>query len=81
MDASIQPDEKILALTRADHERTEAYLNTVVGKVDEDVSGRTGRLEDNPLVELINRVQMHYGQADVGLATCSPPAPTSRRAR
>lgn len=69
MDASIQPDEKILALTRADHERTEAYLNTVVGKIDEDVSGRTGRLEDNPLVELINRVQMQYGQADVALAT------------
>ncbi len=69
MDTTVPPDEKILALTRADHERTEAYLNTVVGKVDEDVSGRTGRLEDNPLVELINRVQMQYGRADVALAT------------
>lgn len=74
MDGSIAPDPKILDLTRAAHERTEAYLNTVVGKVDEDVSGRTGRLVDNPLVELINRAQMHYGQADVSLATLFTPS-------
>lgn len=69
MDASIAPDEEILALTRVTHERTEEYLNTVVGKVDADLSGRAARLEDNPLVELINRVQKHYGKADVSLAT------------
>ncbi len=69
MDASIAPDEEILALTRAAHERTEEYLNTVVAKVDANLGGRAGRLEDNPLVELINRAQMHYGQADVSLAT------------
>lgn len=74
MDISIAPDEKILALTRAAQERTEDYLNTVVGKVDEDVSGRTGRLEDSPLVELINRVQMHYGKAEVSLAALFTPS-------
>ncbi len=74
MGASIAPDEKILALTRAAQERTEDYLNTVVGKVDEDVSGRTGRLEDSPLVELINRVQLHYGKAEVSLAALFTPS-------
>jgi 2',3'-cyclic-nucleotide 2'-phosphodiesterase/3'-nucleotidase len=61
-------------MTRAAHERTEEYLNTVVAKVDRDVSGRAGRLEDNALVELINRAQMHYGRADVSLATLFTPS-------
>ena len=74
MDAGIQPDEAILEITRAAHERTEQYLNTVVAKVDKDLSGRTGRLEDNALVELINRAQMHYGKADVSLATLFTPS-------
>jgi len=74
MDSSIEPDEAILEITRAAHERTEQYLNTVVAKVDKDLSGRTGRLEDNALVELINRAQMHYGKADVSLATLFTPS-------
>jgi 2',3'-cyclic-nucleotide 2'-phosphodiesterase/3'-nucleotidase len=73
MDASIPPDEAILGITRAAHERAEEYLNTVVAKVEKDLSGRAGRLEDNALVELINRVQLHYGQADVSLATLFTP--------
>ncbi len=74
MDASIEPDEAILEITRAAHERTEQYLNTVVAKVDANLSGRAGRLEDNALVELINRAQMQYGKADVSLATLFTPS-------
>jgi len=74
MDASVAPDEEILKLTRAAHERTEEYLNTVVAQVGANLSGRTGRLEDNALVELINRAQMQYGKADVSLATLFTPS-------
>lgn len=69
MDDSVAPDPDILELTRAAHERTERYLNTVVATLDETVSARTGRIEDNPLVELIQRAQLRYGQADVSLAS------------
>ena len=68
MDASIAADPEILELTRAAQERTEQYLNTVLGEVGEEVSARTGRVEDHPLVELIQRAQLHYGRAEVSLA-------------
>ncbi|MBI2956333.1 MAG: 5'-nucleotidase C-terminal domain-containing protein [Acidobacteria bacterium] len=68
MDASIAADEEILELTRAAHERTEEYLNTVVTRVETELDARTGRLEDHPLVELIHKAQRHYGRADVSLA-------------
>jgi 2',3'-cyclic-nucleotide 2'-phosphodiesterase (5'-nucleotidase family) len=68
MDATIPADPEILALTRSAHEETERYLSTVVAQLDQPLDGRTGRIEDNPLVELIQRAQLEYGQADVSLA-------------
>ncbi len=69
MDAAIAADPEVLELTRAAHERTQAYLNTVVGHLERDLDGRTGRFEDNPLVDLIQRAQLHHSQAEVSLAT------------
>ena len=74
MDASVAPDPQILELTRVAHERTEAYLNTVLGRIDTELGARTGRVEDTPLVELIQRAQLHYGRADVSLAALFSPA-------
>ena len=68
MDASIPADPEILELTRAAHERTEAWLNTVVAQLDTGLSARTARLEDHPLVELIQRAQLAATGADVSLA-------------
>jgi 2',3'-cyclic-nucleotide 2'-phosphodiesterase/3'-nucleotidase len=68
MDASIPADKKILKLTREAHQRTEGYLSTVLAELDQDLDGRTGRVEDHPLVELIQRAQLYYGDADVSLA-------------
>lgn len=69
MDAAIAADPEVLELTRAAHERTEAYLNTVVGHLEHDLDGRTGRFEDHPLVDLIQRAQLRATQAEVSLAT------------
>lgn len=69
MDASMAADPEILDLTRAAHERTEQYLNKVVGEVDQELDARTGRVEDHRLVELIQRAQLRYGQAEVSLAS------------
>ncbi|MGH9804583.1 MAG: bifunctional metallophosphatase/5'-nucleotidase, partial [Candidatus Acidiferrales bacterium] len=68
MDASIPADPEILELTRAAHERTETWLNTVVAQLDADLDARTARLEDHPLVELIQRAQLAATGADVSLA-------------
>jgi 2',3'-cyclic-nucleotide 2'-phosphodiesterase/3'-nucleotidase len=68
MDASIPADPEILELTRAAHERAEAWLNTVVAQLDADLDARTARFEDHPLVELIQRAQLVATGADVSLA-------------
>lgn len=68
MDANVPADRKILDLTRAAHQRTERYLNTVVADLDLELDARSARLEDHPLVELIQRTQLQYGRADVSLA-------------
>jgi len=65
----VAADPEILGLAKNLYEATERYLNTPVGTLSEALTGRTGRLEDTPLVEMINRVQMEYGKADVSLAT------------
>lgn len=68
MDESVPADAEILALTRIAHERTERYLNTVVAELDKDMSGHTGRIEDNALVDLVQRAQLEASGADVSLA-------------
>jgi len=68
MDASVPADEKILDLTREAHERTERYLSTVVGELDQDLDARTHRIEDHPLTDFIHRVQLEAVQAEVSLA-------------
>jgi 2',3'-cyclic-nucleotide 2'-phosphodiesterase/3'-nucleotidase len=68
MDASIAADEEILDLTRDAHERTERYLGTVVGELDQTLDARTYRIEDHPLEDFIHRVQLDAVQAEVSLA-------------
>ncbi len=68
MDTSVPADEEILKLTREAHEDTERYLSTVIGELAADLNGRTGSIEDHPLVELIHQTQLHYGKAEVSLA-------------
>ncbi|MBI4467043.1 MAG: 5'-nucleotidase C-terminal domain-containing protein [Acidobacteria bacterium] len=69
MDATVPADPDVLELTHTAHQRTEKYLNTVVAELDRDLNARTGRVEDTPLVELIQRAQLRYGQAEVSLAS------------
>jgi 2',3'-cyclic-nucleotide 2'-phosphodiesterase/3'-nucleotidase len=69
MNETIPDDPEILELTRAAHEETERYLSTIVGSVGEEVNARTGRIEDHPLVDLVHRVQLHYGDAEASLAS------------
>ena len=68
MDSTVPADPEILDLTRAAHERTERELNTVVAKLDRELTGRTGRIEDHPLVDIIHRAQLEATGADTSLA-------------
>lgn len=69
MDETVPHDPEILELTRAAHQETERHLSEVVGSAAEELNARTGRIEDHPLVDLVHRVQLHYTEAEVSLAS------------
>ena len=65
---SVEDDAHIVALAQPWDEATRAYLNTRVGISTAAYYGANGDKMYTPLVDLVNRVQMHYGQADVSAA-------------
>jgi len=55
------------------HEMAEKYLNTPVTQAVTDMSGARGRIEDTPLVDAIQTVQLAYAKADVSLTALFNP--------
>lgn len=74
LDDSVPPDEKILALARPYHEQTERYLDTPIAQSDRELDGRTARYEDHPLMDLMLKVQLEYGKADVATGAFFSPS-------
>lgn len=66
---AVAADPEILKLAQAYHETTEKYLNTPIATSDKTLDASTARYEDHPFVDLIHKVQMEYGKADVSLGT------------
>ena len=66
-------DPEILRLARPYHEFAERYLNTPVAEAREALSGVLGRVEDTPLVDAIQTVQLFYSKADVSFASLFNP--------
>ncbi len=66
-------DPEILRLGRPYHELAERYLNTPVAKSLVPMDGRLARVQDSPLVDAIQTVQMHYGKADVSFTAMFNP--------
>ncbi|MGH9815098.1 MAG: bifunctional metallophosphatase/5'-nucleotidase [Candidatus Acidiferrales bacterium] len=66
---STAPDPQLLAQARPYHEATQAYLDAPVARSAVALKASTARYEDHPFVDLIHRVQLEYGKADVSFAT------------
>lgn len=66
--ATVTADPEILALAEPYHRETQAWLGTVIGEASTELTATEGYFEDNALIDLIQRVQMEAGQADVSLA-------------
>ncbi len=62
-------DPDILKLAQPYFEATQAYLDRPIATSAQALDGLTARYEDHPLVDLIHAVQLHYGHADVSMAT------------
>ncbi|MGC1186614.1 MAG: 5'-nucleotidase C-terminal domain-containing protein [Candidatus Acidiferrales bacterium] len=65
----VPPDPEIMRMAAPYEAATQKYLDTPIATCDRDLSGATERFEEGPLVDLIHRVQLDAGHADVSLAT------------
>ncbi len=72
--SAVPPDPTIERIDAPYHAEVERYLNTPIAIIGRHLSGATGRVDDNALVDLIHRVQMDDGKADVSLATMFMPS-------
>lgn len=77
----VEPDAGIEKLDAHDNLLVQRYLDTPIGSTAQALSGTTGRIDDNALVDLIHAVQMFEGKADVSLATIFIPSAEFRAGR
>jgi 2',3'-cyclic-nucleotide 2'-phosphodiesterase/3'-nucleotidase len=62
------PDPEILDLVRPYHEATQTWLSQPVGRSAIALSSREARLRDSAIIDLIHRVQLDAGTADISFA-------------
>ena len=67
--ADVKPDEKIIAMAQPYQDLTERYLNTTIGEAPVDLDARYARIEDTPLIDAIQQVQLAATHADVSFAS------------
>jgi 2',3'-cyclic-nucleotide 2'-phosphodiesterase/3'-nucleotidase len=68
----IEPDPAVLALGKPYHEETERWLSQPVGTCDRNLDSRSV-FSDSAMLDLVQRVQLEAGQADVSLASVFNP--------
>src|SRR3984957_5364134 len=67
--SQVAPDPEITKLIEPYQAEVQKYLDTPIAKSEESLSGGVGRYQDEPLLDLIHKVQLEAGQADVSMAT------------
>ena len=63
-------DPEIAKLGEPYDKETQAWLSRTIGESTEDLTSRDCRLRDSAIIDLIQRVQLEAGNADVSLAAC-----------
>ncbi len=63
-----QPSASILQLTEYYHKKTLQYIRQPIATLTDTLDARSARLEDNPVVELINKAQLWASGADISFA-------------
>ena len=68
----ITPDPAVLAMAKPYHEETEQWLARPVGTCDQNLDARSV-FRDSAMLDLVQRVQLEAGRADVSLASIFNP--------
>ena len=66
-------DAEIAKLGEPYDKETQAWLGKIIGESPEEMSAPDCRFKDSAIIDLIQRVQLEAGKADVSLAACFNP--------
>ncbi|HYE64994.1 MAG TPA: bifunctional UDP-sugar hydrolase/5'-nucleotidase [Pyrinomonadaceae bacterium] len=73
MNDQVKPDEEILRLIEPYDRETQAWLERVIGESPAELSAEDARFRDTAILDLIQRVQLDAGKADVSMAASFNP--------
>ncbi len=71
--ADIEPDAEALKLAEPYDRETQAWLSRAIGQSAEELTAREARFHDTAILDLIQRVQLEAGKADVSMAASFNP--------
>ena len=66
-DDRVEPDAEITKLAEPYDRETQAWLNRVIGESKEELNARQARFRDTAILDLIQKVQIEAGSADVSM--------------
>lgn len=73
VDDSVPADPEILKLAEPYHTETQAWLSKVIGESAAELTATEARFRDTAILDLIQRVQLDVGKADVSMAASFNP--------
>ena len=73
VDDKVEADAEISKLVEPYDRETQAWLNQVIGESAKDLSAKDARFRDTAILDLIQRVQLEAGRADVSMAASFNP--------
>jgi 2',3'-cyclic-nucleotide 2'-phosphodiesterase / 3'-nucleotidase len=71
---AVAPDAEIVKLAAPYDRETQGWLDHVIGESAAELSAQDARVRDNALLDLIQRVQLDAGHADVSMAASFNPS-------
>jgi 2',3'-cyclic-nucleotide 2'-phosphodiesterase/3'-nucleotidase len=81
MASDVEPDQEVLKLAEPYDQETQRWLSRNIGESDEELTAREARFRDTAILDLIQRVQLEAGKADVSMvASFNPEARISKGA-
>ncbi len=73
VDDRVEPDPEITKLVEPYDRETQAWLNRVIGESKEELNARQARFRDTAILDLIQKVQLEAGSADVSMVASFNP--------
>ena len=67
VDDKVEPDPEVLKLAAPYDEETQKWLSRVIGESAEELTAKDSRFRDTAILDLIQRVQLDEGKADVSM--------------